>query len=70
MKTMEEAADGVMQQDYWIKNKSLMTDVLQEPVVLRIALGLCANRELAEDQRVLQAITIGIAVGIEMEKGK
>ncbi len=67
MKTMTEAAKHVLANGYLEANKDLRVEMTQDPTVMGILLTVACAEALTEC-KLMMALHIGIAIGIEMEK--
>ncbi len=68
MKTLSEAVAAVQgQPDFWEANIALSDEIISDPKIL-LCLFLIASCNETTATKLMKAICLGVAVGIEMEK--
>lgn len=68
MKTLSEAALVVRSIDFWKRNESLAKEISEDPHVLQCLLTISVDPATNGAMKLMQAICVGIAIGMEMEK--
>ncbi len=68
MKTIEEAACKLIDPDVFSRHVSMVTSLCTCPQVMMFMLQISAQPSAPDHVKLLQALAIGVALGIEMEK--